>query len=258
MRDRSSLHLLPASAGDAAEQGFDWRRIRLVAFDVDGTLYDQKPLRLRMAARLGLHCLAGASLRSAGVLKTYRRLREDMAEAETEDFEHALVGAVARRHGVAPGIVRTLASEWMEIRPLSALAACRFPHVDTLFERIRTSGRDIGVLSDYPAKDKLGALSLRAHHMVCAREVGVLKPHPRGLQRLMAMAGATPAQTVLIGDRIERDGEAARRAGAYSLIRSRKPLKGARCFTRYDDRIFAGLDEPPDGASLPPMAANCN
>ena len=245
-------------AGDAAAQGLDWRRIRLVAFDVDGTLYDQKPLRLRMAARLGLHCLSVASLRSAGLLKTYRHLREEMAEAETEDFEHALVSAVASRHRVAPCKVRTLTGEWMEKRPLSSLSACRFPHVDTLFERIRTSGRTIGVLSDYPAKDKLEALSLRAHHMVCAGDVGVLKPHPRGLQRLMAMAGATPAQTVLIGDRVERDGEAARRAGAHSLIRSGKPLEGARCFARYDDEIFAGLDEPPYGASLHPMAVNCN
>ncbi len=257
MRDRSSYSLHLGTAGEAAGQCFDWRGIRLVAFDVDGTLYDQKPLRLRMAARLGLDCVMRASLRSASLLKTYRHLREELAEAEAEDFEHALVSAVASRHGVASGIVRTLTSEWMEKRPLSLLPACRFPHVDMLFERIRTSGRTIGVLSDYPARDKLDALSLRAHHVVCAGDVGVLKPHPRGLQRLMAMAEATPAQTVLIGDRVERDGEAARRAGAYSLIRSGKPLVGTRCFARYDDEIFAGLDEPPDGASLASMAANC-
>ena len=34
---------------DGAFQPSDWKDIRLVAFDVDGTLYRQRPLRLRMA-----------------------------------------------------------------------------------------------------------------------------------------------------------------------------------------------------------------
>ena len=33
----------------------DWASIRLVAFDVDGTLYRQRPLRLRMARDLAIH-----------------------------------------------------------------------------------------------------------------------------------------------------------------------------------------------------------
>ena len=34
----------------ADQSAFDWASVRLVAFDVDGTLYAQRALRLRMAA----------------------------------------------------------------------------------------------------------------------------------------------------------------------------------------------------------------
>jgi putative hydrolase of the HAD superfamily len=57
----------------------------------------------------------------------------------------------------------------------------------------------------------------------------------------MALAGVEPEQTVLIGDRAERDGMAARRAGAHALIRSDKPLPGWITFRRFDDPVFAPM-----------------
>jgi FMN phosphatase YigB (HAD superfamily) len=59
----------------------------------------------------------------------------------------------------------------------------------------------------------------------------------------MELAGTAPAETVLIGDRQERDGEAARRAGCACLLRSDKPVPGAITFKRFDDPLFDGLDE---------------
>jgi len=224
---------------------FDWRPIRLVAFDVDGTLYAQRPLRLRMAARLLLHSLTRLDRRTLGLLKSYREHREALGDAETEEFETALIAEVARRHGCDEAEVRRTVAEWIEERPLGHLARCRYAAVDRLFDRVRSSGRMIGVLSDYPAAAKLEAMALDADHIVSAGEVGTLKPHPRGLQRLMEMAGAEPHETVLIGDRAERDGEAARRAGAHCLLRSGKPIPGWRTFARFDDPVFDGLEAAP-------------
>jgi HAD superfamily hydrolase (TIGR01549 family) len=221
---------------------FDWRPIRLVAFDVDGTLYAQRPLRLRMAARLLLHSLMRFDRRTLAVLKSYREHREVLGDAETEGFEATLVAHVAQRHGLTEQEVARVIAEWMEDRPLRQLARCRYAGVDRLFARVRASGRAIGVLSDYPAVAKLEAMALKADHVVSAGEVGTLKPHPRGLERLMEMAGVGPHETVLIGDRAERDGEAARRAGAYCLLRSEKPIPGWRSFARFDDPVFDGLE----------------
>src|SRR5262249_46716329 len=53
----------------------DWDGIKLVAFDVDGTLYWQRPLRLRMAGEMLLHALSSWSFETIAVLRTYRRIR---------------------------------------------------------------------------------------------------------------------------------------------------------------------------------------
>jgi putative hydrolase of the HAD superfamily len=224
---------------------FDWRTIRLVAFDVDGTLYRQDRLRRRMAAELATAALARFSFAPIRILSTYRRLREKLAEAEVEHFEPVLLAQTASACGAQPEQVATIAREWMERRPLAHLRPCVYPHLPELFAAIKAGGRKIGILSDYAAQEKLRALGLSADFIVAAGDEGVgrLKPHPRGLEALMAAAGVAPQETVLIGDRPERDGEAALRAGAAALIRSSQKRAGWNTFASYDDRIFAPLLE---------------
>lgn len=221
----------------------DWDSLRLVAFDVDGTLYRQSTLRLRMAADMLVHAARTRSLAHIHILRAYRRLREQLGETETDAFEPILIERTAAAGHTTPEVVRSLVEHWMEQRPLSHVARCRYPALLELFQGLRARGKIIGILSDYPVEAKLQALGLSADHMVWAGEpgVGILKPHPRGLQQLMSIAGVEPGQTLLIGDRAERDGEAARRAGAQALLRSDKPLPGWRTFRRFDDPLFAPL-----------------
>lgn len=221
-----------------------WEQIRLIAFDVDGTLYAQRTLRLQMAAALFAHTLRSGSGRTLALLKTYRSFREELGDAETPNFDRILIDRVAKHHALAPDAVHASVAEWMEQRPLPFLARCRYSAVDRLFDRIRASGRTIGILSDYPAEAKLKAMGLTADHVVSAGEVGLLKPHPRGLQRLMEMAGTTPQETVLVGDREDRDAAAAQRAGTACLLRSTKRIKGVTTFARFDDPLFEGIDYP--------------
>lgn len=197
-----------------------WDGVRLVVFDVDGTLYDQRRLRLAMAAQLAWHSLCRMNLRTVRVLKHYRRRREHLADAGTYGFEGVLEAELASMFGGGSDALRALVADWMEIRPLPHLLAARRPGVVDLFSRLRAEGKAIGILSDYPAHAKIAALGLDADFVVSATdsEVNVMKPDPAGLQRVMALAGVSPAQTVLIGDRPERDGEAGRRAGVQTLI----------------------------------------
>ena len=141
--------------------------------------------------------------------------------------------------------LRTLASaiveDWIERRPLRHLARVRYPGLAELFEGLRRKGKVIGILSDYPARAKLDALGLTADHVICAGDkgVGLLKPNPRGLETLIAAAGTQASATVLIGDRAERDGLAASRAGAKALIKSSRPVEGFQTFVTFDDPLFA-------------------
>jgi FMN phosphatase YigB (HAD superfamily) len=219
----------------------DWDNVHLVVFDVDGTLYRQRQLRLRMAWDILLYTLLKRDLNVIAVLARYRRIRERLGDEQGIDFERALITQTAAATANSPDRVRSIVSEWIEQRPLRYLAACRYPSLSQLFAGLRRSGKSIGILSDYPAEAKLEALGLTANYVVFAGDesIGLLKPHPRGLESLIAAAGVKPHETVVIGDRVDRDGRVARRAGAQALIRSSKPIEGWQTFTRFDDALFA-------------------
>jgi putative hydrolase of the HAD superfamily len=216
----------------------DWRDIRLVAFDVDGTLYRQGPLRLRMGRDMVLHTVAKCDLNAISVVSAYRRIRERLAAQEVVDFERVLIAETAKATSMSPERVHAIVSEWIETRPLRYLRSCVFSGVPQLFAGLQRAGKKIGIFSDYPATEKLAAMGLVAHHVVAASDVGLLKPHARGLQSLMAAASASPRETLFIGDRADRDGVAGQRAGVRILIRSSKPIEAFQTFKTFHDPLF--------------------
>jgi FMN phosphatase YigB (HAD superfamily) len=117
---------------------------------------------------------------------------------------------------------------------------------------LNRSGVTIGVLSDYPAADKLAALELEADLQVSAvdPEVDRLKPHPRGLQRVIEICGVATEQVVMIGDRDERDGECARRAGTRYLIKSSVGQPGMHRFSEYADLLNSFEQRSAEDAAL--------
>ena len=193
-----------------------WAAVRAVVFDVDGTLYDQGRMRRRMALALLRHCLRNPS--EFGLLRTvqtFRRSREELGEEEVGDVARLQYVRPAERLAVDPAAVRRVAEYWLGERPLAHLPACRAPAVDTLFAVLRETGRKIAVFSDYAIENKLQALGLEADLCVSALDPDVdrLKPNARGLERILERLALPPEACVMIGDRDDRDGEAARRVG---------------------------------------------
>lgn len=202
----------------------DWSPVRLVVFDLDGTLYDQRCIRRRMLWELALHCLRNpGDLASLRVIAEFRRARERLADEGVGEIGRLQYERPAASLGLRPEAVAEVVGDWLEERPLKHLLRCRFADVDEVFGQMRESGRKIGVFSDYPVEDKLAALNLNSDFAVAAAEPEIdrLKPHPAGLECLMSRAGVTPAQCLMIGDREDRDGACARNAGVRYLIKTR-------------------------------------
>ena len=220
--------------------GIDWNAIDLVVFDVDGTLYDQRRLRLAMLRRLLAATWRTRSLDTLQTLRTFRKVREALGDRPEADFMRLQYARTAARHDKTEDEVRALTHEWMERQPLPFLAACRYPHLDTLFAGLRGAGKRIAVFSDYPASDKLAALGLQAAPVVCATdaEVARLKPDPFGLLAILRQTGVPAQRALMIGDRFDRDGMAASRAGMRALIRTGKPHPHYGTFRAYDDPVF--------------------
>ena len=119
----------------------DWPDIRLVAFDVDGTLYRQSPLRLRMGRDIVIHTVAKCDLNAIRVVNAYRRIRERLAAEEVVDFEQVLIAETAKATSISPERVHAIVSEWIETRPLRYLRSCVFSGVPQLFAGLQRAGK---------------------------------------------------------------------------------------------------------------------
>ena len=203
--------------------GIDWKRARGVIFDLDGTLYEQRGLRLRMLAELAGDIFRNRhAVRNIKILYRFRKAREELSAGGADNVSARQIALAAERSSVPPRLVEEVTGEWLYRRPLKHLSACRFPQVEVFFGALRSRGIKIGVFSDYPVQEKLSALGLRADAVCCSLEPEVdrLKPQTQGLETVVGRLSLGAADCVFIGDRDELDGECARRLGVPFLLRS--------------------------------------
>jgi len=183
--------------------------------DLDGTLYWQFPVRVAMALELALF-----GWRDIGLIARFRREQEALRKAE------ALPGCpyqtqlerTARALGRAPGDIRGVVSKWMEQRPGKWMRLWRRRGLLMRVTAFRQAGGRTALVSDYPARQKLAALNavqLFDVVVACGEADGPLelKPSPQGYLLAAERLGVEPSRCLVIGDREDADGEAARRAG---------------------------------------------
>jgi len=199
--------------------------IRAVIFDMDGTLYDQGKLRRKISWEMLRFLVAHPTgLSDLKILWDFRKAREKNASLIDGDIEERQFEWGAKTSKVSVEKVRQVVQYWMFTRPLSYLGACCYPGARDLFSKLNEKKIPIGIFSDYPAKDKLQALNLEVNIMVSATdvEVGRLKPDPKGLIVAASKLNTPVNECLFIGDRDDKDGECARRAGMPYLILNRR------------------------------------
>ncbi|HEX5068654.1 MAG TPA: HAD family hydrolase [Vicinamibacterales bacterium] len=232
------------------------RRIRAVLFDLDGTLYDQRRLRLWMSLSLLGRTLINpvAGLRRLRIIAAYRHAQEELRAASPQaaagGLADAQVAVAASRTGLPAADIRAVIEEWMNTRPLRHLAACRVPGLDRLLGDLAGSGVRLGLLSDYPAAAKLEALGLAGQFdpilSASDPEIGAFKPSPRGYLRACQVWGLEPHEVLFVGDRAEVDAAGAAAAGMPCVIIGRGGDAGSPagylCLPSLE-RLRAVLDE---------------
>jgi len=194
--------------------------------DLDGTLYRHKPVQLAMAAELLL--FGWGSIKT---LRTFRHAHEELrAEAVTEralalsPFQRQLELA-ASKLGRSASDVEVVVRRWMFERPLKWVARSKRQALLNALAQFRAGGGKTALVSDYPASGKLQALGATSLFdlVVSNGEPGgpsKLKPDPEGYLSAAKRLGIEPARCLVIGDRDDADGAAARAAGmGLCLIR---------------------------------------
>lgn len=191
--------------------------------DLDGTLYRQRGVRLAMAVELVLF-----GLHKAGRLRRFRheheRLRADPNAPEGDPFREQLERA-ARGLGLSVAELEADVRHWMVERPARYLRWFRRAALLAEIAAFRAAGGRTALVSDYPATHKLKALGVHDlfEVVVASGEANGprrLKPDPDGYLRAGRALGMAPEQCLVVGDRDDADGAAARAGGmAFRHIR---------------------------------------
>jgi HAD superfamily hydrolase (TIGR01549 family) len=183
--------------------------------DLDGTLYRAAPVKVAMLVEL-----ATGGWGAASVLRRFRHEHEAIRRdpAGIDDSFSAQLERTAAATGLDRVRLESMVTEWMVRRPGKYLRMFRRESLISEIVEFRRLGGKTAVVSDYPATEKLAALGARDLFdvVVSNGEHGHplrLKPDPMGYLRAASELGVAPDRSLVIGDRLDADGEAAQRAG---------------------------------------------
>lgn len=192
--------------------------------DFDGTLYHARYVRLAMAAELAL-----LGWNAVAILRTFRkeheRIRHEFAASQGASPYALQIERTAQRMSVPASEVERLVHHWMVVRPGRYIRWFRRRALAREIAAFRAAGGRTAVVSDYPASIKLASLGWSAlfDAVVANGEPGgpgQLKPIPEGYLLASQRLGVEPHECLVIGDRDDADGAAARAAGMqFRLIR---------------------------------------
>lgn len=195
--------------------------IRAVLFDLDGTLYRQRPVQRRMAIELLTLFITHptSALRRLRGIREFRRAQESLRHGAGGRSQ---LDVAAERSGMGRDELARLVDEWMIERPLKHLVKARAAGLLELLAFLESQHLRIGVFSDYPAAAKLRALGVegRFSPVLCATDpaIGAFKPDPRGFLVACERWGLSPHEVLMVGDRLDVDAAGASAAGMPCVI----------------------------------------
>ena len=205
-----------------AEVSVDWSSIKLVILDVDGTLYRQTPLRIRMFVKLCAHlAIRPYAWRTLWWLQRFRKMRETIPAGPLEEtLESYQYSIVARSLKVDVEKIRQTITRWIHKEPLPHLKACMYPGVDLFLQTLTEKGILYAFYTDYPLQEKLQSMGITSTSAFSSEDAYInrMKPDPTGLEYISNLHQIPASQCLMIGDRYEKDGMCAEAAGMPYII----------------------------------------
>ncbi len=191
-------------------------KIKLVVFDLDGTLYPQKEIKRALIFRLFFH------LRK---LKRFSDVRNKDLKGQNFDNFGTLIDFTCKKLARNPR--RTgFWKKWLFSNYYPALYASykkinAATGVNPLFEKISEKKIKIAIVSDYgKTEERLYSLKISTKNIdfcLGLEEHGMLKPHPDVLKLITKKTLTPPENTLFIGDREDTDQALAQIANAHFI-----------------------------------------
>ncbi len=182
--------------------------MRLILFDVDGTLLDSQDL---------IVAAHGHAFAALGLARPPRERLLSLVGLSLPETFQALVGA----HGPVEALAEAYKAGFQRLRADSAWVEPLFPGADAALRTLAAGeGTRLGLVT---GKSRRGVAAILARlgwgalfATIQTADDAPSKPHPGMIERALAETGAAPREAVMIGDSIY-DMTMARAAGARAL-----------------------------------------
>jgi len=196
------------------------KNYQLFIFDLDGTLYDQRPLRLKITSALIFRFFTlRTQWTDIKIISEFRKQRELHKGYHSPTLINEQYQWCADVMKIPVEKVKKVVEFYMYLFPLKFLKNYLYPGAIDFLNWLRKENILIAVYSDFPVDDKLKAMEIKADLTLYSAHdpVNCMKPTKTGLQYICNKLNIAPENAVYIGDRNDTDGESARMAGVEFL-----------------------------------------
>jgi len=184
-----------------------------VAFDLDGTLYPNYRLRLRILPAIFKELRLAAAF---GMARGVIRKEQESSPVVQSDFYQYQADVIAKIMSVPADqlkekIDRLIYKAWEP--PFKNIKL--FKGVKETIAALRKAGYKLGLLSDFPPETKLEYMGLGGlwDAVLCSETFGTIKPHPLSFKELAAAMSLPPEKILYVGNSRAYDVAGANRAG---------------------------------------------
>jgi putative hydrolase of the HAD superfamily len=199
-----------------------------IAFDLDGTLYPNYRLNIRILPLL-------FTLREFPLVwamgKARDRIRADPEAYQRTGFYETQARLMAEILKEEPDQVqkKTAALIYRGWEPFFTRIA-PFPRVQETLDVFKKEGLKLGLLSDFPPETKLANMGLGGYWdtVLCSETIGRLKPHPLPFLELARQMGIPPERILYVGNSVSYDIIGAKGAGMKAALVTRSIIKKLR------------------------------
>lgn len=193
--------------------------IEAVAFDLDGTLYPNRSLYIRLFPFILKHWRLLLALgRARDSIRAEQEKSGFTPHADFYTYQAHLAAGMLRADTelVKEKIDRLIYRGWEAHFKKIKL----FPHAAETLAALRRAGLRLALLSDFPPEVKLEHLGLSGEWdaVSCSERSGTLKPHSRSFLDMAAALGIAPEKICYVGNSRRYDIRGARMAGMKAAL----------------------------------------